>query len=524
MNGALFYKVTFLSLCLISFPTLSETKKFTILHTNDIESVYDPIEKVWDNKVEHIGGIYKLSTLMENKRTEITAKGGTVFTFDSGDIFTGALSKASKGKLSFDLYNEMGFDAMAVGNHEFDYGQQAFIESKRRANFHVLNSNIIYEGTNINFAQPYAIIERDGIRIGVIGVMGVDAFLNTMSRSAREGLDYLDPLETVNKYIDILKNDVDMIIILTHQNRTAPMQTNKENDKNVLRGYHEDYAMAGVLKNVGAILGGHSDNGLREPVIHPQTGIPISMTFGQGMHLSVLNFEKDENGNVTYINGHLEEVISDNLESNEKMVALIEKERAKYPKLAKVVGRSDSFAYRQYFSESNIGNLIADSRRIYTNADVGIIHSGGIRADIPKGKVTYEVLNNVLPFDGNLQIVTLTGKQVKSLLHYALKVRYGQMQISGMEIIYDSSKPEDKRLISATIGGKTIKDEEKYTFSVDKFLALGGDGYTIFREGTSVDSGVSSVETLVHYYQDHDVIKVPKLGRQIDISKNNEKS
>lgn len=519
MNFRVYCKVGSVLLCLINFPSLAETTKFTVLHTNDIESVYDPVEKVWDDEVDYIGGIYKLATLMGNKRDDITDKGGVVFTFDSGDIFTGALSKASKGKLSFDLYNEMEFDAMAVGNHEFDYGQKAFVEARPRANFHVLNSNIIYKGTDINFAQPYAIIERGGIRIGVIGVMGVDAFINTMSSSSRKGLDLLDPLETVNKYIDVLKSDVDMIVILTHQNRTAPMQTNKENDKSVLRGYHEDYAMAGKLKNVGAILGGHSDNGLNKPVIHPETGIPISMTFGQGMHLSILNFEKDEGGNVTYIDGYLEEVVSDELESNEKMVNLIDKERNKFKKLAEVVGVSDSFAYRLYFSESNIGNLISDSRRIYTGADVGIIHSGGIRADIPKGKVTYEVLNNVLPFDGNLKIVTLTGIQVKELLEYALKVRYGQMQVSGMELVYDSSKPEGKRLVSATIGEELINDKIEYTFAVDQFLALGGDGYTIFTEGKTVDSGLSSVESLVNYYQEYDVVKVPGLGRQIDLSK-----
>ena len=96
----------------------------------------------------------------------------------------------------------------------------------------------------------------------------------------RTGLSVKDPTETAQYWADKIRDNVDMIVVLTHQNKTAPMQTNKEADPSVQRGFDEDYAMAGALKGVDVIFGGHSDNGLNKPVIHPKTGTVIGLTFG----------------------------------------------------------------------------------------------------------------------------------------------------------------------------------------------------------------------------------------------------
>ena len=121
------------------------------------------------------------------------------------------------------------------------------------------------------------------MKVGVIGVRGIDAFNNTMASFHRTGLTIKDPTKTVQYWADKIRDDVNIIVVLTHQNRTAPMQTNKESDPSVQRGFDEDYAMAGNLRGVDVIFGGHSDNGLNKPVIHPKTGISIGLASGQGM-------------------------------------------------------------------------------------------------------------------------------------------------------------------------------------------------------------------------------------------------
>ena len=135
------YKLVFIvTLVLITSNSVqAEVKEIVILHTNDIESVYDPIEAYWRDDIEMIGGIPHLATLIK----EMRAKSKTSFLMDAGDIYTGALSKKSKGKLPFDLYSAMGYDVLTIGNHEFEYGWKSLVETMPLANFPVLNANII---------------------------------------------------------------------------------------------------------------------------------------------------------------------------------------------------------------------------------------------------------------------------------------------------------------------------------------------------------------------------------------------
>jgi 2',3'-cyclic-nucleotide 2'-phosphodiesterase (5'-nucleotidase family) len=162
--------IPLVSLCLC--PTAgAESKVVTLLFTNDVESAYDPIPAFWRDDMESIGGIAEMTTLIrELRKTEPNP-----FLFDSGDIFTGALAKLTEGELAFELMITMGYDAMVIGNHEFEYGAEVFAREKSRAPFPVLGANLFYRGTSHPFAQPHAVLERNGVRIGVIGIMGQDA-------------------------------------------------------------------------------------------------------------------------------------------------------------------------------------------------------------------------------------------------------------------------------------------------------------------------------------------------------------
>ena len=110
--------ITLLIVLLMTEPTQAGAQQVTIFYTNDIESVYDPVPAFWLEDVNEIGGLAKLATLIEQKRQQAAIS----FLLDAGDIFTGSLSKATQGRLVFDLYNEIGFDAVNLGNHEFEYG------------------------------------------------------------------------------------------------------------------------------------------------------------------------------------------------------------------------------------------------------------------------------------------------------------------------------------------------------------------------------------------------------------------
>ena len=167
----------------------------TLLFTNDIESAYEPVPAWWRDDIERIGGLAHLSTLIKNLRRDEP----NVFLFDAGDIFTGALSRQTEGALMFEYMITMGYDAMAIGNHEFDYGEASFEWQKNRAPFPVLGANIFYKGTNHPFAQAHTVIERNGIRIGVIGTIGQDAATTAVAPEHSDELDFTDPADAAQR-------------------------------------------------------------------------------------------------------------------------------------------------------------------------------------------------------------------------------------------------------------------------------------------------------------------------------------
>lgn len=500
----------------LSYNAIAEVHNVTLLHTNDIESVYEPVDAFWNPDISRIGGIPYLATLIKETR----AKEETSFLLDSGDIFTGSLAKKTQGKLSFDLYSAMGYDAITLGNHEFEYGWEALKQNMPRAAYPVLNANIKFEQNDAPFAQPYTIIERDGVRVGIIGVMGIDAFYNTMWKGNRKGLTVDDPIEVTQYWVDKIRGEVDMVVVLTHQNKTAPMQTDKEADPEVQRGFDEDYEMAGKLTGVDVIFGGHSDHGLWKPVTHPKTGTVIGLTFGQGKYLGYTKFSVDtDRHNVKLLEGKLIPVESDKLERDTKTSELIEVARNQYSELSQVLASLDKTAYRRYYRESNIGNLVADMMRNAADADISMISSGSIRVDLNKGPVTMENIMDLFPFTDKLSLVELTGAQVKELLEYSYTLPYGLAQFSGIETKYDSKKAAGSRLLELKINGSAVEDNKLYKVATYSYAASGGDGYDIFSKGKILSESSSITQVLIEQFKAKKNITVPRLGRQVDVSK-----
>jgi len=200
-----------------------DVRTVTLLFTNDFESAYDPTEAFWRDDMSRIGGGSQLAYFIDSMRSQAS----NPFLFDAGDIFTGTLAKLTLGELPFELMITMDYDAMAIGNHEFEYGWEEFASQKNRVSFPVLGANLFYKGTEIPYAQPYAILERNGIRIGVIGILGQDA-ATALIPSNIAGIEVKDPKAVVKQAVDILRPEVDLIVLLTHQGKTAPMQTDDE--------------------------------------------------------------------------------------------------------------------------------------------------------------------------------------------------------------------------------------------------------------------------------------------------------
>lgn len=497
------------------FSAVAEETTVTLLFTNDVESAYDPIEAFWLEDINTIGGIAEMATLINELRRSET----NVFLFDSGDIFTGALAKMTQGELAFELMLTMGYDAMAIGNHEFEYGHEVFAWQKNRAPFPVLGANFFYKETKIPYAQAHAVIERNGIRIGVVGIMGQDA-VTAILPSHIASLDVTDPVLAAQKSIDELRDEVDLIVLLTHQGKTAPMQTDAESDPRLHRGIDADIFLAGAVEGADVLFGGHSDSGTPSAVVHPRTGTLIMQTYGQATHLGYLRLTLDQaTKKIVSHESRLIPVDPEKWSPDREITEKLAHYRSMYPELYTVVGKTESIIARRYIEESDIGNLFADVFVEVTGADMGFIQSGGLRKDLPRGDIRRVDILDVHPFLNTLVVARASGDQIRRAIEQSLTLERGLLQVSGIQLRYDLSRPEGERIVSLEHDGRALSSNRVYTVATSSFLARGGDLYTSFSESEQLkDYGLVS-DIVIDYFKARDTVAMPERGRQVDLSR-----
>ena len=504
-----------LAACQPDAPPDADQHTVTLLFTNDVESAYDPIPAFWLDDQEMIGGIAEMTTLI-NRIREVEPN---VFLFDSGDIFTGALAKLTEGRLAFELMITMGYDAMAIGNHEFEYGHEIFAWQKNRAPFPVLGANFFYRDTDHPYAQAHAVIERDGIRIGVIGIMGQDA-VSAIIPSFIAPLDVTVPAEAVQRSVDELRDEVDLIVLLTHQGKTAPMQTDAESDPRLQRDIDADINLAGAVTGVDVLFAGHADAGTPEPVVHPETGTIIMQTYGQATHLGYLQLELDPGTrDIIHHSGRLIPVDPAIHAPDPAILEKLDEYRGQYPEIREVVGKTAARMNRRYIEESDVGHLFADAFVAIADTDIAFIHSGSLRKDLPGGDIRVVDLLDTYPFVDDVIVKELTGAQVYRALEQSFSLERGLLQVSGLEITYDLTRPIGERLVAVRRNGRELIATEVLTVAAPGFLAEGGDLYTMFAESTAIRSAGKVSEVIAAYIASQDVVAVPARGRQTDLGR-----
>ncbi|MCR9258753.1 MAG: bifunctional metallophosphatase/5'-nucleotidase [Pseudomonadaceae bacterium] len=493
----------------------AEPQKVTLLFTNDFESAYDPTAAFWREDIERIGGVAQLSSLIQ----QIRAEEDIVFLFDAGDIFTGTLAKLTHGAISFELMLTMGYDAMAIGNHEFEYGWARFAEEKNRVPFPVLGANLFYRDTEHPYAQPYAIIERQGIRVGVIGILGQDA-ATALIPSNIAGLEVRDPVVTTAAYVELLRDSVDLVVVLTHQGMTAPMQTDDEADLTVQRGNAENLALAKAVPGIDVIFAGHTDAGTREPIVDPHNGTLIMQTYGQGQHLGYLQIELDGSSGLSGDSvrlGHTGKLItvdSDSLPADARIESKLDHFRAEHPGIYEEVGVSKDYLSRRYYRESDLGNLFADIVREATGADVGLMPSGALRKDLPQGVIRRVDLFDAFPFEDHMASVTVTGSQLRQIVEQGLSLNRGILQVSGMTICYAPEAEAFARSEKIYVHGEALMPDETYTLGTLEILAQGGDAYVQFADALHTEIHAETfADELARYFSDRPAVEMPASGR-----------
>ena len=499
-------------------------REVVLIHTNDVESAIDPIPAFWMDGSPLMGGAAHIKTMVDEIREEEAAKGNPVFLFDSGDMFTGLLSRLTLGEVMMEMMITLGYDAMAIGNHEFDYGSQNFLEKMNRVPFPVLSANTFWKGTDFRYARPHAVLEREGLRVGVIGVIGQDA-MSVVLPSLVADLEFRDPIPYVRASVEELKPITDLIVVLAHQGKTGPMQSDQENDPEVWRDFDEDVALTTAVPGIDIFLGGHAHRGIDPPFVNPETGTIISQTFGHGTRVGVFRlFVDPATGSVDRHEGGLVTPWSAEYPADPLMTAKMDSfKRAFADQMRPTIGELSERLVRKYRRESSLGNFVADVIRSSTGANVGLTNAGGLRADLAAGEVTLGAVRDALPFLNTVVTVEMTGAQLAEILEQGFSLERGMIQVSGLRAVLDLERAIGERLVELDIDGEPVQMDRHYVVATNSFLAEGGDLYTTFNglEWIKHDQRTLAEVVIAHLEALDGVVPLPEGGRLVRADEQN---
>lgn len=461
------FSLIFLIFLFISLAS-GQTVDIRILHLNDFHGFVEPFKPL--GSTEMVGGMAFLAV-----RVKELGKEKPSLLLASGDMIQGHnWANLFKGKSAIDLMNEMEFDAMVVGNHEFDFGLEVLHKRISEARFPILGANV----KGLEGFKPYVIKEIRGIRIGIIGVVTEDVNATTHPKNVA-GLQFFSPLKTVSQYVKEVRSNVDILLVLSHI------------------GYPVDRTLAEKVEGIDIIVGGHSHTKVTKPVKVEKT--LIVQAWEQGKVLGVLDLSIKD-GKIIGFDGYLEEIKPKAGKEDPNVRAIIVAYGQKMDALLnQKVGKSDVDLDGERGNvrtrETNLGNFIADTMRLVSKADIAILNGGGIRAGIRKGEIKVKDIYNALPFDNYIIALQVTGKQIREALEHGVsgvEDEEGRFpQVSGINFSYSRSAKRGSRIREILIAGKPIDPDRQYIVAINDFLAAGGDGYKMLEEAVNTTKGYS---------------------------------
>ena len=509
----------------------------TILHTNDNHGNF------WQNKYGE-RGMAARATLINNIRAEVKAEGGSVLLLSGGDINTGVPeSDLQDAEPDFIGMNMIGYDAMTLGNHEFDNTLDVLAKQEGWANFPFISANIYKDGKRM--FDAYKIFNKDGIKIAVIGLTTEDTAKIGNPEFIGE-LEFRDPKVEAKKLIAELKatENPDVIIAATHMGHYL----NGDNGSNA----PGDVQLARYLDegDLDMIVGGHSQEpvcmeGAEYATFKPgqdcvpdvQNGTDIVQAHEWGKYVGRADY--------TFINGDFTlqsyNLIPVNLKKKikvdgKKKRVLIQDEIAQDPAVfAKLqpfqekgqaalnilIGQSngDLQGERNIVrnNQTNLGRLIATAHMQRAKADFAIMNSGGVRASIEAGNISYKDVLTVQPFGNIITYVDMSGAEVIDYLNVVgTKTRdsgaYAQFAGISMSVSGD-------HVTNVIIADKAIDLAKNYRFTIPSFNAAGGDGYpNITAHPAFVNTGYVDAEVLKDYIQANSPINVDDFAPQGEIT------
>lgn len=472
--------------------------ELNILHINDLHSRIEAINKSDSTcsdeeagKNECFGGIARVKTAIDTRRGELSGK--NVLTLDAGDQFQGSLFYTTyKSAPIAEFMNGIGFDAMAIGNHEFDDGPDELAKFIDALDFPMISGNTL-AGLNTPIAdkfKPYIVKEFGADKVAVVSVLATDT---DETSSPGDGVLFGDEISYLKEAVtEIQGQGINKIVLLSHV------------------GYVRDQQIAEAVDGIDVIVGGHSHTllsstdekaaGPYPTLVKSPSGrdVPIVTAYAYSKYLGDLTVVFDDDGNVTSATG-APKLLDASVTPDEGFAAKVAElggpiEEQKKKEIGETAEAIDGSRETCRAQECTMGNLVADAmvdRVKDQGVTIAIQNGGGLRASIDEGTVTMGEVLTVLPFQNTLATFQLKGSDIIAALENGLS-QYEEAagrfpQVSGLKYTFDKTKPAGSRVVSVEAkegdGFVPLDLEKTYGVATNNYMRGGGDGYDVFSTG-----------------------------------------
>ena len=496
-------------------------KPIYVINTTDVHCSIEPYVDSKDETKNRLGYTNIMAYKKELEKT------GYVSLVDSGDYIQGELVGAiSKGEYIINIMNKMGYDAAAIGNHEFDYGMDELKKRIHEFNGDTLSCNIRYTGSGENKlseVKPYAIKKYGNKKVGFVGITTPESLTSSNPKYFKENGEIVYDFNhtTAETYYTCIQNNInsckkdgaDYVILLSH---TGTKDENKP---------YNTYDILNNTTGYIAIMDGHAHNNISWETLEDKNKNKVYVC-DNGYKLNMFSVLKiEEDGNITCETKKICDMGDNELNTyiNEINSKVNDLKNEVLTNIDVSLSISDSNGIRLVRNrETQIGNLIADAYRIESNADIGLINGGGIRDDLPAGDVTYGDMMKVHPFGNSIMVKKVKGSQILDYLEFASRdtqkdyydgdKKIGEngafANVSGLKYSIDTTIASTVELdVSGNFIGVTgerrvknvqvldgdtyvdIDPNKEYTIaSINYILEDGGDGANMFMDSEIVPS------------------------------------
>jgi 2',3'-cyclic-nucleotide 2'-phosphodiesterase/3'-nucleotidase/5'-nucleotidase len=466
-------------------------KRLRVLTTNDFHGNLAAVR----TSAGLVGGAAALASYFALER-EGFGGAGPVLLLDGGDVMQGTpVSTLLRGRSTVDYYNRAGYDAAALGNHEFDWGPDVLRERIAQAEFPWLAANIVVAGsdTTPSWLTGTTVLERAGTRIGVIGLMTGELPTATMAEHIA-GLEVVDGAAVMDRLVPRLRREgADFVIVVAHAgahcNNAMTSCTHEMPDW-----------LSRTREKPDLVVGGHTHEVVRARF----NGVPFIEAGRWGTNYGVVDLERVSADSVdVWIRG-TPVPWTERVTADAEIAALVARAEAEVgPRLARRITTAAEEISRGSL-ETPIGRLIADAQRAAGGTQIAFMNAGGVRAPILAGPVTWGDLFRVQPFGNTLTVLEMTGADVRDALEHALAGSGMSAFVSGLEAEYDPTRPAGARVLSVRLaGGAPLHADSVYTVTVSNFLATGtGDGFAAFgRARSQRPTGIVDLDALIAWVE-----------------------